>query len=117
MVENRAEWQRRIEESIGANSAIDEAKKIEDLTRWKRRATAFEEIALPLIEQATKQANDATAATQDPAAASDPTLPAHAQYLRGGRVSHRRSTIRMFEDMSRTLAKSETAVLEGGAEV
>ena len=103
--------------------AIDEAKRLEDLTRWKRRATAFEEIALPLIEQATKQDNEAAGAaaaaaagagagaTQDGDHGSGPTLTAHAQHSRGGRVSRRRSTIMMLEDMSQTLAKA--VVIEG----
>ena len=33
MVENRAEWQRRIEESIESNGTIDETKRLQDLTR------------------------------------------------------------------------------------
>lgn len=52
MRDNRTEWCRRIETDIQARSNLSEEQKIEEITKWKRRELAFNEVVTPLIDQA-----------------------------------------------------------------
>jgi hypothetical protein len=52
MRDNRAEWCRRIETDIQGRKNLSEEQKIEDITKWKRRELAFNEVVTPLIDQA-----------------------------------------------------------------
>mmetsp|Transcript_19452 Transcript_19452/g.25356 ORF Transcript_19452/g.25356 Transcript_19452/m.25356 type:complete len:367 (+) Transcript_19452:229-1329(+) len=52
MRDNRAEWCRRIEADIQSRETLNEEQKIEEITKWKRRELAFNDVVEPLIEQA-----------------------------------------------------------------
>jgi hypothetical protein len=52
MRDNRAEWCRRIETDIQGRENLNESQKIEEITKWKRRELAFNDVVTPLIDQA-----------------------------------------------------------------
>jgi len=109
MQANRNEWHGRIEKDITSRDSLTQEQKVEELARWNRRHLAFNEVVAPLIQEAQAQ----TRASNE---------------VRDKQVRHakRRSTLRMFEDISQQLERtsiaegqlrlSETALTEAGEE-
>jgi len=89
MQANRSEWHGRIEEDIMSRDTLTQDQKVEELARWKRRDLAFNEVVAPLIQEAQAQTR-ASAGVQN----------------KQTRQAKRRSTLRMFEDISQQLERS-----------
>lgn len=113
MQANRAEWSRRIEEEISGREDLEDAKKIDDLTRWKRREMAFNDVVGPLIAQAKHKApqvppslllRSLTRTLTSRARSRARAFPGQAPLFKLCALpclqGRRQSTLRVFEDMA-----------------